>query len=397
MKSYKKPNHIIYFIFRTVCRIISKFKLNLNIKRNELKNVKQSYVIIANHESSIDFMTLAAAVNRRLNFVISNSYYQTIKIKGLLDACGVIPKQQFQTSITDMKKMKEVVEHDRSIAIYPAGLMSENGVSTPIPIATGKFIKWLNRDVYIAYSEGSYLTNPKWSSLKRKGRIDLDIYKLMTKEELENYSAEDVQNIIEEKLYYNAYENQEKLMIKYKNGDNIVGLENVVYQCPKCMHEFTISSVESNKLVCSHCNNTVISDEYGFLYPEGDSLCYKHPSDWHKMISDKLFEEIKNNEDYYLESEADISMIDYKKHKFVNVGSARLKISRNGLEVDGVFSGKDYYNIFSTKKFEILPFKPGQFIELQEDSNIYRVYLKDGRQVVKWMIVLKCFYKINNE
>lgn len=380
-----------------VWRIISKTKFNLKIKRNELKNVKESYVVIANHESSIDFMTLAAAVNRRLNFVISNSYYQTIKIKPLLDAVGVIPKQQFQTTVNDMKKMKDVTNHNRSIAIYPAGLMSDNGISTPMASSTGKFLKWLDRDVYVAYSTGSYLTNPKWSKIKRKGRIELDIYKLFSKEQLHNLSNEEVQNIIEEKLYYNAYENQEKLMVKYKNGDNIVGLENVIYKCPKCGKEFTIYTNGNNQLICKECGNTVIADKYGFLHPVGDSVCYKHPSDWNEKIAEELFEEIKNNSNYFLESDAEICMIDYKKQKFVNVGNANIKLSRDGFTVDGIIAGSNFHNTFSTRHFEILPFKPGIFLELQDGMNIYRIYLKDGRHVCKWMIALKCLYKINNE
>ena len=40
--------------------------------------------------------------------------------------------------------------------------------------------------------------------------------------------------MINESLYFNAYENQEKNKIIYRDGDNLEGLENVLYQCPKC-------------------------------------------------------------------------------------------------------------------------------------------------------------------
>ena len=54
-------------------------------------------------------------------------------------------------------------------------MMSEDGASTPIPLATGKSLKWLGQDVYVAYVEGSYLTNPKWGRKWRKGQINIDI------------------------------------------------------------------------------------------------------------------------------------------------------------------------------------------------------------------------------
>ena len=171
--SYKKPNWIVYFLYRMISKFIAKFVFNTHINRNELKNVKGPYVVIANHESSIDFINAAALIDRRVHFVISNSFYNTLPIRGLLNRAGVIPKQQFQTSVVDIKKMKQVIDNDMPLVIYPVGLMSENGASDPVPIATSKFLKMMNADVYVCYSKGSYLTKPKWSKVRRKGKIDV--------------------------------------------------------------------------------------------------------------------------------------------------------------------------------------------------------------------------------
>ena len=152
---FQKPNIIIYGILLAVCKLIAKFKFNLKIEKNEIKKLKGSYVVIANHESSIDFINMVCATNRRLSFVISNSFYQSLKIHWLIKQAGVIAKQQFQTSPTDLKKMKEAINNKRHLVIYPAGLMTANGIATPVPEATGKFLKWLNTDVYVAKTTGS--------------------------------------------------------------------------------------------------------------------------------------------------------------------------------------------------------------------------------------------------
>ena len=82
--------------------IMEKISINdLPRIKNELKGVKGPYVVIANHESAIDFINAAAAIDRRAHFVISNSFYNTMPIKGLIKMAGVIPKQQFQTSFTN--------------------------------------------------------------------------------------------------------------------------------------------------------------------------------------------------------------------------------------------------------------------------------------------------------
>ena len=166
---------------------------------------------------------------------------------------GVIPKNQFQTMVEDMKKMKACIDNGMPIAIFPAGLMSADGISTPIPASTGKTLKWFNQDVYVAKSSGSYLTCPKWSSKMRKGRIDIDVYKLFDKNELATLSEKEVQSKIETALYYNAYENQLKNMVKYKGGSNAEGFENVLYKCPSCKSEFSIKCVTGVTLKCDNC------------------------------------------------------------------------------------------------------------------------------------------------
>ena len=106
---YKKPNPFIYFIYHILCKIIAKFAFNTKVLRNEVKGVKGFYVILANHESKIDFINLAIASKRRMHLVISNSFYQTMSIKPLMDMIQVIPKQQFQTTPANIKKMKRAM------------------------------------------------------------------------------------------------------------------------------------------------------------------------------------------------------------------------------------------------------------------------------------------------
>ena len=151
----KKPNTLVYSLYVFASKVVSKLFFNLKYDKKEFKNVKGPCLILANHESKLDFIFLTAALGRKAHFVISNSFYQVNPIKPLLTAVSVIPKQQFQTSLGDMRRIKASLDNNIPLIIYPAGMMSENGVTTPIPQATGKTTKWLNHDVYIAYITGS--------------------------------------------------------------------------------------------------------------------------------------------------------------------------------------------------------------------------------------------------
>jgi 1-acyl-sn-glycerol-3-phosphate acyltransferase len=375
-----------------IAKILSKTKHNLRVINNETIGVKNSYVIIANHESASDFINMAATLKRRAHYVISNSFYQTLGIKPILNAVGVIPKQQFQTTTSDMRKMKTVIENNRPIIIYPAGLMSESGITTPIPQGTGKYLKWLNIDVYVAYTEGSYLTNPKWSKRKRKGEVTINITKLYSKDELQKLDGYTIQKKVEDVLYYDSYKNQEKNMVPFKGGDDIENFENVLYQCPKCnaLHKMYVQN--KNELICSECGNKAIANKYGFLEPATDKdVVYKLPSDWVRMIKKNLKDKIDNDDNYIIKDECEIHMI--KKNKFIPVGSSTITLNKDSFILDGVINNEKIYKEFNIINYPTLPFKPGICFEIQEQMNIYRIYPKRNKEVTSWIYTLNFLHQ----
>ena len=144
---YKKPNLFFYRLAQGVSNIVAKFIFRRKYIRNEIKGKKGPFIVIANHEAALDFVNLIGASSERMSFVISNSFYNTLPIKNIFDKVGVIPKQQFQTNVRDLKMMKAVLDAGQPLVIYPAGLMCEDGLSTPTPGATYKFLKMMKVDV----------------------------------------------------------------------------------------------------------------------------------------------------------------------------------------------------------------------------------------------------------
>ena len=161
-KTNRKTNRnmIVYRFVRFLSQIVSKLIFKRKILRNEIRGQKGPYVVIANHQASLDFVNLIGMTRTPLNFVISQSFYQSSPVKWFMTKIGVIPKQQFQTTLKDMRAMKSVIDDGEALVIYPAGLMCEDGLSTPIPVATYQFLKWLRADVYGARVSGSYFVMP---------------------------------------------------------------------------------------------------------------------------------------------------------------------------------------------------------------------------------------------
>ncbi len=392
---YRKPNVFCYRIAQAVSFLVAKLIFKRKFIRNEIRDKKGPFVVIANHQAALDFVNLVGATKTPMTFVISNSFYNTLPIKKFLDKLGVIPKQQFQTTVSDMRNIKAVIDEGHPLVIYPAGLMCEDGLSTPVPSATYKFLKWLDCDVYVARTKGTYFAMPKWTKGMRRGITYLDIYKLFKKEELDCLEVETIKDRVEEALLFDAYIEQEELKVKYAKNSNIEGLENVLYICPCCKDEFSIKVKNKNTLYCKKCGFEHESDELGFLHKksgEGDEIRYV--SSWSRMVYENEKKKVLNGENS-ITAETVIKMIDYKKHKFKDVGTGTVTLNDTGFLINGNINGGEEKIEVSIKGIPSLPFSPGKYFEIQNGKEIYRCVLNDGRLTMKFINKVKIFYEMN--
>lgn len=394
---YRKPNLVFYRIAQAVCWVVAKLFFRRKVLRNEIKGVKGPFVVIANHQAAYDFVSLISLVSRPMSFVISNSFYNSLPITGFLKRIGVIPKQQFQTTVSDMKNMKAVVDAGQPLVIYPAGLMCEDGLSTPIPAATYKFLKWLGVDIYVAKISGTYFAMPKWGKGFRPGITYLDVYKLIDADALANMSIDEIREKASAALQYDAYREQEVLMVKYRNCSNIQGLEHVLYMCPHCGAEHTMKVRDGSAIFCQTCGYEQKCDEYGFLHNEkGIGPEIRYVSDWSRLIYGRLLQQAVDGTVSGLSAATKIYMIDYKKHKFAEVGKGTLTLSPKQFTIVGQLNGEEAELHISSEGLPTLPFSPGKYLEVQDGKTIYHCVLDDGRLVMKFINLVKIFYTLNH-
>lgn len=390
----RRHNPIVYAALKLCTSFLSRARFHAKFVRNELRGKSGPIVVVANHQAAFDFVNMYASTGKKISVVASNSFYQTLPIKGLMDSVGIIPKQQFQTSPADMRAMKHVVDDGGILGIYPAGLMCEDGLSTPIPEATWRFLQWMRADVYVIRSTGTYFCTPKWSKIKRKGRTLIDVYRLFTKEELAELDVAEIKARGAAALDFDAYRENDELKIEYKNGDNIEGLENVLYVCPHCGREFTMRVRDKSVIYCTECGFAERSDRCGMLTKiseVGEELRYV--SDWSKMIFAREHERTSGTEDITLAAETDFLMVNPKKKKFECVGEGKITLDREHFHLSGTKGGEPFELSIPTAAFPSLPFGPGKYIEVQDGEDIYRCMLRDGALAMKYINLLKAIHR----
>lgn len=385
-----------------IARLLSSTVFRNEKIRNELKDETGPCLVIANHESAMDPVNMLAACSRPATFVLSNAYANTMPgvLQPTLHRMRPIVKQQFQTSIKDIKKMMSVVRSGGVLVIYPAGLMTEDGASTPIPEATFKLVRKLGVNTYVAKSSGMYFVHPKWTSGIRKGRTTLDIYKLFDAEELEKLSDDELKTAISDALAFDSYRDQENAQIRYSSADNIEGLENVLYQCPECREEFSVKAVSAdgsgvkNTLRCECCGYEQTADSFGILHNrKGLGSEIRFPSDWSRGIFDRLKEEIRSM-DYSIGCNVMIRKLDKNSHSFVEIGKGRLTLSREQLKLVSEDAGLEIEQ--KPQRFPILPFVPGKQIDIQDGADVYRCFPDNPEIVMKFINSIKAIYELGD-
>lgn len=393
---FRHPHLGYYRLAQAASWLVSTVVFRRKILRNEIKGKKGAYVIIANHEAQLDFVNLIGLTHRPMTFVISNSFYSTLPVKGILDKLAVIPKQQFQTSPADLRKMKAVIEAGEPLVIYPAGLMCEDGLSTPIPPATYKFLKWLGADVYVARTSGTYFAMPKWAKGMRPGRTYMDVYQLFTKEELATLDLQAVQEKTDAALLFDAYREQEQNPVRYWGNQDISGLEHVLYLCPHCHTEFSMEIVGKSTIRCTSCGYEEVCDDYAFLHNRrGIGPKLRYVSDWSRLIQEDLKQRLHKNREQKLSADTKIHMIDQERHKFVEVGEGTVTLSREKFLIQGQIHGEPVELQVPMGMAPSLPFSPGRYLEIQHGGKIYRCVLKDGRLVMKFINMVKIFHEMH--
>ena len=394
-----KQNSFLYGVMKLAANTVAKVKFKREFLRNEIKDKKGPFVVIANHAAALDFVNLIGATKHSMHFVISSSFYQTIPVPGVMPRLGLIPKQQFQTTLSDLRTMKQVIDAGGILVIYPTGLMSDDGTPTPLPAATCKFLKFLATDVYMAKNIGTYFSMPKWRKGGiRGGKTYLDVYKLFDGEALVGADLEDIRVKMEEALDFNAYAEQENYLVKYQNGNNIEGLENVLYMCPHCGREFTVKTRDASVIYCEACGFCERADEYQFLHKEGEvGEEIRYASEWRARTRATLKERVLRGEEGELSVKAEIRMIPEGKHRFETAGEATVTLNKDEFRITGIVRGEEMDVSIETASFATLPYKPGKYIEIQHGSEIYRCLPEDGRLAIKFIDLLYVFHELHTE
>lgn len=226
--------------------------------------LKPPFIVLANHTTDYDAMLIASSFSAPIHFVISDHISSMPFGKAVTHLTGSIPITKSSYDIESIRHIIDIAKNGGAIGIFPEGNKSYCGKMSYIKPSIAKLVKKLNIPVVLFSIEGGYFSSPRWTKNKRKGTMQGKIQKIISPEELQQKSTDEIYDIIKSDLHVDAYENQNRNKVAYVGKDLCKNIESLLYYCPKC-HSYDTLYGYRDQLRCKNCDLIAELDEYGYF------------------------------------------------------------------------------------------------------------------------------------
>lgn len=321
---------------------LSKFMLigkKYKITKINMEGLKGPYFMISNHMQFIDFELAAIATfPRRVHNVVSiDGFY---KRPWLLEAIGCIATRKFTNDLHLVKSINHVLKRD-VIGLYPEARYSPAGISSFIPESLGKLVKMNKVPLVVILHRGNYLYTPFWNfRSKRKVPFHTTIKQVLTKEDIQNLSVEEINEVIRKEMTYDEYQYQRENNILIKQKDRAEGLHRILYQCPHCHTESKMNS-KGTKIFCEECGKEWEFEENGSLRAIDGNTKFDNVPDWFRWEREEVKKQIYSGNYHFMDDVEVYSLPNV--NKYTNLGKAKVSHDpENGFIIEGFYNEKTY-------------------------------------------------------
>ena len=245
----KKRHTFLFALLRVIVAPILAMLYGYKTKKYKLEK-NQGYFIISNHQSLLDPAFVAMSFRRPVYFVATDNLFTHKTITKILKyVLAPIPKRKGTMDSGCIKTCLKVAKENGTIGLFVEGNRAYADFQFYIDPSISKLVKKMNLPVILYNLNGGYGVDPRWGNKKRKGKFNGSVKRVISKEEIQQLSNEELYQIIKDGIRVMDSESNEL----YKSKQKAEYLEREFFVCPKCKKMQSIYS-KGNKVYCSHCD-----------------------------------------------------------------------------------------------------------------------------------------------
>ncbi len=378
MKKFQKPNRFFYTLYLILARIFLKFFLNTEYDCSGFEELKKNggpALVISPHVSNLDFLFAGVALApNHVTFVGSHHFMVNPTARKYLSKARVIPKKMFCADVSTIINIMRAKEAGQIIVIYPEGRLTCAGHSLYVTEGTAELVKKLGAPVYCIKQDGAYKSLPKWSKFRiRKGKVSVHGFRVFSAEQIMELSTAEIHDGLEKAILHD----EERVLteVSYKCKETAVGLNGLLYKCPKCGTLYEMKT-EGCRIFCGSCGAEWLLDEKYLLHGEIMNSINRW-YDWQEEGIDL---------DEAIDSEVTVGTPDEKGNLDKNAGRGRLTVNRDEIRFKGEVYGKPLEFTESTSAVTAFPASVNDHISMYSSRVLYYFYPEPDRIVtVSWV------------
>lgn len=311
----------------------------VKITKTNMDGIKPPYLLLCNHNAFNDFKiaTMATYPHRANNVVAIDGF---IGREWLLRGVGCLGKRKFTNDILLVRNLRRVLQEGRIAILYPEARYSLCGTTAVLPDSLGKMAKLFQVPVVMLLMHGDHINSPFWN-LKDRGLkgMEGDMHLLLSQEQMQTLSAEEINATIREAFVYDEYAWQKEKAIEITFPQRAEGLHKVLYVCPHCGIEYQMTS-QDDRLICLHCKKTWHYLTDGSLKADEGEDYFTHIPDWYEWERQLVRQEVEEGT-YHFESTVRVDSLPNAKG-FIDLGVGYLVHDANGFVLTGQYEGEEY-------------------------------------------------------
>ncbi len=396
----RQPRIIVGLIW-----LLSKFALmgkKYKVEKINMEGLKPPYMLLSNHMYFIDFELAAMGTfPHRVNNVVSiDGYYRR---PWLMELIGAICTRKFTMDYHLIKSIKKVLQRGDVLSMYPEARYSPCGINSYIPDSVGLLIKRNKVPVVAVLHRGNYLHSPFWNfRKKRKVPLHTTMTKILTPEQIEVMSVDEINSVLKDALTYDDYRYQKEAGILINEPYRAEGLHKVLYQCPACMAESEMAS-EGAEIFCKKCGKRWRLEPDGSLTALNGETEFSHVPDWFRWEREQVKLQIERGE-YHFEDDVEVYSMP-RCWKFEKLGAARLVHDAvEGFILEGEYNG-EVYRIHRTPmqtnslhiEYDYCYIKPFDCVDISTENDSFYCYPAKENVVTKLAFATEILFEKNNE
>ena len=215
-------------------------RLRYNFTYESLRDIEPPFLLLANHVTNPDPVFVGIALGHQGYYVATENLLHKGFITRLLMRyfCPII-HQKGKLGLRSAKEIQQALKEGAVVILFPEGSRTFNGLSLPIPPVTAKMARKAGKVVCVRF-QGGYLTQPRWSTTVRKGRLHLAKTLVLDAEQMKPMSDAELQEAIVAALSEDAYARQEEIAaaegapVAFRGPHLALGMESTFFMCPDC-------------------------------------------------------------------------------------------------------------------------------------------------------------------